>query len=72
MRRRLSRILSGDLAYANERGRGGNILLHDGCDLMMGADRDASVEATRQLLTRFNREGRRMVTVDAAWDQRGL
>ena len=53
-----------DLRYAHERGVGGNILLHDGSDLHMGADRRATLEATRMLLERLGSQGRRFVTVD--------
>jgi peptidoglycan/xylan/chitin deacetylase (PgdA/CDA1 family) len=50
---------------ARERGRGANILLHDGFDQRMGADRSATVEATAQLLTDMLARGSRFVTVDA-------
>jgi peptidoglycan/xylan/chitin deacetylase (PgdA/CDA1 family) len=47
------------------RGRGANILLHDGYDQRMGADRSATVEATDHLLTDLTANGRCFVTVDA-------
>jgi peptidoglycan-N-acetylglucosamine deacetylase len=53
------------LARAQGRGAGANILLHDGYDQAMGADRSATVKATEILLERFGREGKRVVTVDA-------
>ena len=53
------------LESALERGRGANILLHDGFDQRMGADRSATVEATDRLLTQLKAGGRRIVTVDA-------
>ena len=54
-----------DMARTFQRGTGSNILLHDGCDLAMGADRRPTVEATRMLLDRFAQENKRVVTVDA-------
>lgn len=50
---------------AQERGRGANILLHDGFDQRMGADRSATVEATDQLMADMLARGDRFVTVDA-------
>lgn len=44
---------------------GANILLHDGHQKAIGADRSATVQATAQLLHLFDREGTRTVTVDA-------
>lgn len=44
---------------------GSNILLHDGHQEGIGADRRATVQATAQLLHLFHREGTRTVTVDA-------
>ena len=49
-----------------ERGRGANILLHDGYDRAMGADRTGTVEATDLLLGRLAGTAHRLVTV-AAW-----
>lgn len=48
-----------------QRGRGSNLLLHDGGHAKMGADRSRSVEATRMILTRFAPGTTRYVTVDA-------
>jgi peptidoglycan/xylan/chitin deacetylase (PgdA/CDA1 family) len=53
------------LEAAQERGRGANILLHDGFDQRMGADRSVTVEATDRLLTDLVAQGRHFVTVDA-------
>jgi peptidoglycan/xylan/chitin deacetylase (PgdA/CDA1 family) len=44
---------------------GANILLHDGHQQAIGADRRDTVQATAQILHRFAREGTRIVTVDA-------
>jgi peptidoglycan/xylan/chitin deacetylase (PgdA/CDA1 family) len=53
------------LQAIRERGRGANILLHDGYDQRMGADRSATVQATDRLLTHLAASGSRLVTVDA-------
>lgn len=50
------------------RGCGANVLLHDGYDQRMGADRSATVQATDRLLTEQLAKGVRFVTVDA-WGQ---
>ena len=50
------------------RGRGSNLLLHDGGHVAMGADRSPSVEATRRILERHGVGKVRYVTVDA-WNQ---
>lgn len=50
---------------ARERGRGSNVLLHDGYDRQMGADRTATVQATDRLLREGVARGDRFVTVDA-------
>lgn len=55
------------LARARSRGTGANILLHDGSDRALGADRSATVAATADLLTRWAQDGTRAVTVDT-WD----
>lgn len=49
------------------RGRGSNILLHDGGHLGLGAERLATIAATAEILKRHG--GDRFVTVDA-WDER--
>ena len=53
------------LSRARRHNTGANILLHDGFDQHIGADRSATVAVTDQLLQRFAREGVRTVTVDA-------
>jgi peptidoglycan/xylan/chitin deacetylase (PgdA/CDA1 family) len=52
-------------ARARARGKGANILLHDGHDVRMGSDRADTLHVTEQLLERFAREGVHTVTVDA-------
>jgi peptidoglycan/xylan/chitin deacetylase (PgdA/CDA1 family) len=44
---------------------GTNILLHDGSDVALGADRSDTVAATATLLQRFAESGTKLVTVDA-------
>lgn len=56
------------LSRATDAGRGGNILLHDGCDVALGADRSATVAATAQLIADAHAQGKRFVTVDA-WNR---
>jgi peptidoglycan/xylan/chitin deacetylase (PgdA/CDA1 family) len=53
------------LARARRRGMGGNILLHDGSDRGMGANRADTLAATALLLQRSASDGSRLVTVDA-------
>jgi peptidoglycan/xylan/chitin deacetylase (PgdA/CDA1 family) len=53
------------LNTARHHGRAANILLHDGYDQRMGADRSATVQATDRLLTPLLASGSRLVTVDA-------
>ncbi len=53
------------LVRARQRRAGGNILLHDGSDIAMGADRTQTLRATEILLERFKRDGDRVVMVDA-------
>lgn len=60
----LARIAPG-LARAKKRGRGANILLHDGFDEQQGYDRTDTVQATAALLENAARNDIRMVTVDA-------
>jgi peptidoglycan/xylan/chitin deacetylase (PgdA/CDA1 family) len=60
----LRRVQRG-LEATRERGRGANILLHDGYDQRMGADRSATVHATDRLLTDLTANGSRLITVDA-------
>ncbi len=47
------------------RGVGTNILLHDGWDVRMAANRDASIRATATLLERYRRDGQEIVSLDA-------
>ena len=47
------------------KGRGANVLLHDGFDRQMGADRSDTVRATELLLCKAQEQGRQLVTVDA-------
>jgi peptidoglycan/xylan/chitin deacetylase (PgdA/CDA1 family) len=53
------------IARAQRQGRGSNILLHDGFDQSMGADRSQTIRATEILLQRFQQNNSRVVTVDA-------
>jgi peptidoglycan/xylan/chitin deacetylase (PgdA/CDA1 family) len=53
------------LRTTRRRGIGANILLHDGFDQRMGADRSATVEATDRLLTDVLPRGKQFVTVDS-------
>lgn len=57
--------IESDLVRARKRGKGSNILLHDGFDKVMGYDRRDTLTATERLLERFQREGSRTVTVEA-------
>lgn len=53
------------IARNQQRGRGSNLLLHDGGHTRMGVDRSRSVEATRLILARYAPGATRYVTVDA-------
>lgn len=53
------------LEAVRARRRGANVLLHDGYDRRMGADRSATVQATDKLLTQLTAGGNRIVTIDA-------
>jgi len=57
--------LNSDLNRARRRHQGANILLHDGHDRTMSANRTPTLEATDQLLKRFALENKHTVTVDA-------
>ncbi|HVG27861.1 MAG TPA: polysaccharide deacetylase family protein [Acidobacteriaceae bacterium] len=59
------RNLDRGMRQAKARKRGANILLHDGFDRALGADRTATVEVTKRLLERFANGPQRWVTVDA-------
>jgi len=62
---RVLRKVQRGIEAATGRGRGANILLHDGYHQGMGADRSATVEATDRLLAQLRANGQRVVTVDA-------
>jgi peptidoglycan/xylan/chitin deacetylase (PgdA/CDA1 family) len=53
------------IARNQRRGRGSNLLLHDGGHLAMGADRSQSVEAVRMILERYGPAQIRYLTVDS-------
>jgi peptidoglycan-N-acetylglucosamine deacetylase len=59
----LAKVENG-MRAVSRRGRGANILLHDGYDRAMGADRSHTVQATEMLLKKFG-QTHRFVTVDA-------
>ena len=56
-------IVKAGIARNEKRGRGSNVLLHDGGHLTMGADRSRTLQAVEMLL-RQDAEGRKFVTVD--------
>jgi peptidoglycan/xylan/chitin deacetylase (PgdA/CDA1 family) len=62
---RILRKVQRGLETVRVRGRGANVLLHDGYDQRMGADRSATVQVTDRLLTELTSSGSRIVTVDA-------
>ncbi|HEY1808036.1 MAG TPA: polysaccharide deacetylase family protein [Acidobacteriaceae bacterium] len=62
---RIASSLGRGIARNQRRGRGSNLLLHDGGHLALGADRSQSVEATRLILERHPPNTTRYVTVDA-------
>ena len=57
--------LSRGIEASRRRGRGSNLLLHDGGQASIGQDRSHSVTATDRILRRYRAEGVRFVTVDA-------
>ncbi len=57
--------LTRGVAHNLRRGRGSNLLLHDGGHLAMGTDRSRSIEATRLILRRWSPGTTQYVTVDA-------
>ena len=57
--------LNPGLTRAHRHHKGANILLHDGHDQRMSANRTPTLQATDQLLTHFALENKRTVTVDA-------
>jgi peptidoglycan/xylan/chitin deacetylase (PgdA/CDA1 family) len=62
--RMLAHIARGRV-LARQRGRGTNILLHDGHDVTMGSDRSDTLAVTRTLLESFASQSVKTVTVDA-------
>jgi peptidoglycan/xylan/chitin deacetylase (PgdA/CDA1 family) len=62
---RMLALVAGGMRRNLRHGRGSNILLHDGFDQTMGADRSATLQVTRRLLEDSAHESRRIVTVDA-------
>ena len=58
-------LLERGLKRTERKGHAANILLHDGFDQQMGADRSATVRATELLLLKAQGQRRRLVTVDA-------
>jgi peptidoglycan/xylan/chitin deacetylase (PgdA/CDA1 family) len=52
------------LRRARRSNTGGNVLMHDGYDVAMGADRKSTLAATNMLLTRFSSEHAKVVTPD--------
>ena len=61
---RIAAHLERGIARNRGRGRGSNLLLHDGGHLRMGADRSQSVQATRLILERHAPGSLRYTTVD--------
>ena len=59
------RTIERGMRRTQRQGRGANILLHDGHDQQMGADRSDTVRATELLLLSAQQGSKRLVTVDA-------
>ncbi|HEY6445574.1 MAG TPA: polysaccharide deacetylase family protein [Acidobacteriaceae bacterium] len=57
--------LARGIARNQQRGRGSNLLLHDGGHTGVGADRSRSVEAVRLILAQYPPGATRYITVDA-------
>jgi hypothetical protein len=55
------------IAQNQRRGRGSNLLLHDGSHTRIGVDRSRSIEAAQLILGKYPPGSTRYVTVDA-WD----
>jgi peptidoglycan-N-acetylglucosamine deacetylase len=53
------------ISRSRNRHTSANLMLHDGSDVAMGADRSRTVRATEILLERFRQDGSRVVTIDA-------
>lgn len=62
---RIAEHLENGIAKNRRRGRGSNLLLHDGGHLAMGTDRSRSIQATRMILSRYAPDAVRYVTVEA-------
>jgi peptidoglycan/xylan/chitin deacetylase (PgdA/CDA1 family) len=62
---RIAEHLERGIARNRRRGRGSNLLLHDGGHVALGADRSQSVEAARLVLERYSPATVQYVTVDA-------
>jgi len=62
---KIAEHLARGIARNQQRGRGSNLLLHDGGHTGIGADRSRSVEAVRLILSRYPPGTARYVTVDA-------
>ncbi|MDE1160404.1 MAG: polysaccharide deacetylase family protein [Acidobacteriaceae bacterium] len=58
------RNLQSGISRAERNGHGANLLLHDGSDTGLGADRHATVAAVRTLLQILPKRGKHFVTVD--------
>jgi peptidoglycan-N-acetylglucosamine deacetylase len=63
--RQILKNLEPGLTAARRNSTGANILLHDGFDQFMSANRNATLQATTQLLTRLGLQGCHTVTIDA-------
>lgn len=61
---RIVERVEADVERARRAGTGSNILLHDGYELGLGADRTQTVRATKILIERFRLHGDTFVTVD--------
>ena len=59
------RTIERGLKRTRRKHHGANVLLHDGFDQQMGADRSNTVRATELLLCKASEQGTRFVTVDA-------
>jgi peptidoglycan-N-acetylglucosamine deacetylase len=57
--------LSRSIVRNQQRGRGSNLLLHDGSHTRLGVDRSRSIAATRLILERYPPTSTRYVTVDS-------
>jgi len=62
---RIVKEIQKGMRRARKRGRGTNILLHDGSDRALGVNRSDSIWTTARLIDHFARDGYRTVTVDA-------